>query len=377
MYNNILSLAAVGIENESGGKWDEIHGVHAVRLSGRTYHKFHSSEGRGGLQYFIFCAEEMARNHALQFNLDDNILAEIFKLLNGINSFCQECRQIGTLADITAYAHEYDRDIYASIEEMTTDINVVTHHLDVSAIVSDKLDGQHVLQIHKKNSTKTTSIHAGDSQYEPLSYPILFPYGENGWGTDSGRIHNISFDKYLISRMLKPESGMGYFGAPTDDNEGSYFPSNRFQLWSQIGQVYHVDQVSRLIDFNIRAAGYHQRVMAQAGLDHGLSHDNDNDEEDDFIVGDDELDDEGINKLHQKFADGSKKSFLSDQFHGGQRTMRKKAVNALTIVSEFGQSHFFLTVTFNQCWKEVQEALPPGQTIYENPHIACLVFKHR
>jgi hypothetical protein len=37
-YNSIFALGATGVDNGKGGGWEKIHGDHAVKLNGRTYH---------------------------------------------------------------------------------------------------------------------------------------------------------------------------------------------------------------------------------------------------------------------------------------------------------------------------------------------------
>ena len=70
-----------------------------------------------------------------------------------------------------------------------------------------------------------------------MAYPLLFPYGENGWSVDTQRC-GIGLDEYIISRMLMVEDGVYYKTSETaDDLEGTIIASNRFQVFQQLGQV--------------------------------------------------------------------------------------------------------------------------------------------
>ena len=51
------------------------------------------------------------------------------------------------------------------------------------------------------------------------------------------------------------------------------------------------------------------------------------------------------------YAPGSVPSFLSDRFHGSRRNLKKKAINALHLVSNYGKASCFLTVTCNSWWR--------------------------
>ena len=239
VYNNILALGAVGVENDRGGGWEHINGPHAVTLYGRTYHKFNNTNGRGGFQYFVYCASESAANHAVQFNCDPRTVLSLYNGLKQTNRHCQECVTIGIKADILEMADlEMDEDFSQYLKDwVIADINEKTDFFDVSAIVGEGFAGRHILQIQKKGSPFTTKINSFDGLYEPMAYPILFPYGENGWSVDTQRC-GIGLDEYIISRMLMVEDGVYYKTSETaDDLEGTIIASNRFQVFQQLGQV--------------------------------------------------------------------------------------------------------------------------------------------
>jgi hypothetical protein len=104
VYNNVLALSAVGVENEAGGGWDQIHGNHAMQLHGRTYHKFHNSRASGGIQYFLHSNEEEMIGHGNMWSLNEEILKGIYDMLLVTNPLCIECHQIGSLSDCLDFA---------------------------------------------------------------------------------------------------------------------------------------------------------------------------------------------------------------------------------------------------------------------------------
>ena len=71
---------------------------------------------------------------------------------------------------------------------------------------------------------------------------------------------------------------------------------------------------------------------------------------------------EGIQKIEEK-------SFLGDGHHGSARHLSKLAMNALTIVSELGRPTFFLTLTCNHLWPEIQCRLFPGQSAFDREDV--------
>jgi hypothetical protein len=199
----------------------------------------------------------------LRDQADDAKLIPIYDCLRSINHLCQEFRYIGSSID-----REYPWT--ENVKEMVAELNVNTHAVDISSITSDNLTGERIIQVVRKGCEHTTSIHHTDTLFEPLSYPILFPYGEEGWGEYLSR-QGLKFQQYLAARMLMPEknttsdsndgihltttddtgttsiiplsSSRGFYGHR--DSAGRFYPTNRFQSFSRLGQMYLVDQVCR------------------------------------------------------------------------------------------------------------------------------------
>ena len=203
-YNTVLSCAATAVENDEGGGFEVIHGNHAVKLHGRTYHYLTSTSGQGGIQYFTF--DRMANCVQYATSTLNNVergyeriiapyLENIFKELQEYNIICQECEQIGYYAK--DYVHnEETRDLIATINERTS-------FLDVAQITSDAATGNRIITFLRKGSRKTKSIKPPDKMWEPFLYPLLFFHGERGWGDDIRK--QVEFTDYLIARLLCPE----------------------------------------------------------------------------------------------------------------------------------------------------------------------------
>lgn len=68
---------------------------------------------------------------------------------------------------------------------------------------------------------------------------------------------------------------------------------------------------------------------------------------------------------------------LSASVQGSRRHLSYLARNALTIVSEYGKPTFFITITCNAHWPEIQERLLEGQTAFDVPAVVCMVCHQR
>jgi len=281
--NNILSLGAVGVENDKfEAGWDRIVGHHAVRLSGRTYRFLPPSNSRGGLQYFLHDGRQ--GDLALfgrERNVDESILMALYRNMQWDNHLCRAYAAIGTMSD--RLIEELGQSpTSGEVNSIIPQLNRATAEFDVSAICMDRNTGNHYLQVRLKGSRDTAEIACTSADFEPIGYPVLFPRGETGWGGKFrvGKDENghpcmkISFADYLASRMLMPEQSLTYEAANMELTDAQcadpyygkfgkvctqldtgiefFFPTNRFERFHRVGQTYLVDQMSRAIDYRLR-----------------------------------------------------------------------------------------------------------------------------
>ena len=140
-------------------------------------------------------------------------------------------------------------------------------------------------------------------------------------------------------------------------------PYSRCQVFARLGRYYIVEQMSRAIEY--RAAFL--RTL------HGIR----SKRNDVFETEDDANSAFPAPDSERQVFNNSNATFFGESFTGSPRHLKKLAMNALTIVSELGRPTTFMTGTLNPEWKEIKEALLPGQTIYDCRDIACIVFRAR
>ena len=69
-----------------------------------------------------------------------------------------------------------------------------------------------------------------------------------------------------------------------------------------------------------------------------------------------------------------KKITLPSSFLGSPRFFQKLFQDSLAVVRRFGKPTFFLTMTTNIKWPEIQNNLPPGSSANDRPDLICRVF---
>ena len=103
----------------------------------------------------------------------------LFADLKRNNLFAQECRLVGLSIERGV---GNDRS-FKSLQELRAKINVSTRTLEVGTIISDEANGG-PMRLTYKLKGETKNALATSNIVEPLVYPLLFPYGERGWGAE-------------------------------------------------------------------------------------------------------------------------------------------------------------------------------------------------
>ena len=180
--------------------------------------------------------------------------------------------------------------------------------------------------------------------YDPLKYPIMFPYGDFGWGLgmrfrNSNRKGNITCRLYYAYRI-------------TWRNPSKHF--NTLHYSSKPFQEYMCDHYAMKTQLDLNYQRNNQKKL-RADTYAGLT---------DAIANND-----GSN--------AGKRVILPSSFLGGERDMHQQYQNGMALHREFGIASLFLTMTCNPASPCVQAAIPPGFTANDRPDIVARVFRQQ
>ncbi|XP_020243540.1 uncharacterized protein LOC109821791 [Asparagus officinalis] len=70
-----------------------------------------------------------------------------------------------------------------------------------------------------------------------------------------------------------------------------------------------------------------------------------------------------------------KRIVLPSSFIGGPRDMRRRYLDAMSLVQRFGKPDLFITMTCNPEWEEIIEQLHPGQSHNDRPDLTSRIFR--
>jgi len=128
----------------------------------------------------------------------EHLRLRIFQELKEVNDLVRQLQQIGRLENFSVN-QQNEKNVIAQMNSSVQDFGV-------AAFTSDDLRGNRVMIITRKKQTFSTTIQCTDSKLEPISNPLLFPRGEDGWGASIRA--TVQFPKYLACRMIMPESDL-------------------------------------------------------------------------------------------------------------------------------------------------------------------------
>ncbi|EIW75268.1 hypothetical protein CONPUDRAFT_35897, partial [Coniophora puteana RWD-64-598 SS2] len=69
--------------------------------------------------------------------------------------------------------------------------------------------------------------------------------------------------------------------------------------------------------------------------------------------------------------------YLPASFLGSRAWSSNQIADSLAVAGALGNPTFFITMTCNSCWPEIQDRLRPGQTYVDIPLVVVRVFKRK
>lgn len=309
--NNLFSMTAIGVH----GSFMNLQMPSNVVVSGRTYHRLLDlKSGQHSLRWFLYDEagrQEQAAKHAVPMEL----ISVWRNCLLRHNAFLKRIQIAKDKAGDAAF--EVRVDDYVAGREVAAVFNTVNMQaVDPRTIV---------FKAHGEENHQFISIFS--PFYEPLQYPILFPYGELGWSPRNKE--GLSQCQWYRRRILMED---------------------RFQKYSRLAQEYMVDMYSRVEEERI--------LVIKRGKQHQRSR---------FE----------INEVDGWDGDDSWHSQLPASFMGSRAWASNQVADALTLCRKFGKPTLFITMTTNPNWQEITSQLLPGQNASDVPQVVVRVFHQK
>jgi hypothetical protein len=337
-------------------------GPYTFRLSGHNYHRIGTllpthADGRPRFaQLYIYDTENEVDNRIYSIQnfspssgdevIFRDILRELIEMLDRHNSLVQAFR----MARERFFESTMQPVRLRLISSRTTD-GRLTNLPAVSEIAAllpgdaNETNNRDVL-IEERGTGHIKRISELHPKYMALQYPLLFPYGEDGYGlhipmnTGTTDRNNISLREYYCFRL--------HFR----DSEG-----HNLHRAGRLFHTYIVDAYAAVTENNLDWYKRNQNKI-RSELYHGLHESYFNGERNADSIG--------------------RRSILPASFTGGPRHMVQQYQDAMAICRWAGPPDLFVTMTCNPRWIEIDRhvrKLVPGQQNTDRPDIFARVFK--
>ncbi|XP_050890313.1 uncharacterized protein LOC127095705 [Lathyrus oleraceus] len=319
-------------------------GIYTFRAQGAFYHNiggFYPNEGVRPrfLQLYIYDTDNELHNR-MQENpqLHQNVVHKLQKMLHQFNPFVIRFKQLSILPNISECSlilkerprnhHQYNLPTAEQVAAIIVgcDADSLDYGRDINVI---RCDGN----LKKVQETK--------GYYDPLQYPVLFPFGTLGWDINTTncngrRVSCRAYYSYML--QIRPNDQSMLLNA------------------GRLLQQYVVDNYVKIESGRLRWIKEHQSDI-RSELYQGLH--------DALHVG--ETNAENIGK----------RTILPSSFIGSRRDMTQRYEDGMAIVLNGGKPDIFLTMTCNPSWSEITSELLPFQTPQDRPDLLTRIFRSK
>ncbi|VDL81296.1 unnamed protein product [Nippostrongylus brasiliensis] len=353
-YNSALAMASMGahIVPPTGP------GPYCFRIHDQIYHSIgplHPEEGQPrqyGQVYILDTSQAAHERLGIVQNIscDATLMRTLSRLIASINPYAQAFKMMGEVEraeeELARAQHRPPSNLMMVFEESRArglarrpyDIPTANKVAAVYVAEDDDVPATRSLAVHLRGGA-LQQISGIDKRCDPLTYPLFFPTGEDGWhvnlkNTKNERLSQMKYYAYLLSIR---------------DDEW-----NPLLRGGKLLQQFIVDAYVKIEQNRLHYHRTHQKELRLDTFSGPADY-----------VGQENTDITGP---------PGRRIVLGSSFKGGPRNMQQSYQDAMAIVARHGKPDVFLTITCNPQWREIRENLLPGQSAEHRPDLTTRVF---
>ncbi|XP_021995720.1 uncharacterized protein LOC110892890 [Helianthus annuus] len=361
-YNTNFSFASMGVtlDDTLNNMRD---GVYTFRAHRGIYHKIDQLVPRDGTPRYLqlyFYDPDAELDLRLQWPNLDRRITQILTRVFSTNPYVDTFRRLAELGPLD----NYRVTLNASVELDQRVYNRPT----TSEVAGIWVEGNDNITSYKRSivvygrSEYSQTIQPYFSCYDPLSYPLFFPNGESGWHANIPR-HGVSINEVRNNDNIEGEMEESNTRSGRTTVAMREYYCYKFQIRStenvllfggRLLQQFVVDVYIKMETSRLQFCERNQAKI-RADLYQGL------------------VDCVNAGEVHANRV--GKRIVLPASFIGGPRDMRRRFLDAMTLVQDDGKPDIFLTMTCNPKWPEICDNLHVGQTAQDRPDLVSRVFR--
>ncbi|KAL1355887.1 uncharacterized protein [Arachis hypogaea] len=354
-YNSMFAFTSLG-----GKVMDSVNdgrGPPQFIISGQNYHRIGSLLPVAGekpkfAQLYVYDTQHEIMHRQRIFGqtseIDKELITELLQMIDTHNVIAQSFRRVRELYEchpseifsLKLYSQRnVDRRMYSapSCDEVA------------ALIIGDFDSSDHGRDIIVRSTGgRLQRIYETHALYWPLQYPLLFPYGEDGYQPNIGyRGQPLEYVPGRRTRVSLRE--FICFCLQIREHEDGIIHKSRRLFQQFVVDCFTMIESQRLYEIRMKQSTIRGEVLQ--GIEEAMRR------------GDDEASSIGTRII------------LPSSFTGSRRYMFNRCQDAMAICKHFGYPDLFLTITCNPNWPEFQrfterERIP----IADRPDISCRVF---
>ena len=279
-----------------------------------------------------------------------DLLKDIQTILHEVNPFVRDFKQIIDMPENEIAEGRIVITAKTPVNEHARRYNAPTNLQEVSVLMEP---GKHDLVIERRGGGLQT-ISDLNPKGMPMHFTLLFPFGTYGWDPES---------KHAVGnrRVSTREYYAFHLNVRHGDHENFlHMTCKLFQEWICTSWVHVENQRLNYQNQNQKALRADSYKNVKQATDERMR---------ELVPREDGL----YNDDHQTAAIGRK--ILASSFTGSPRWYNAKFQDGMAICREFHKPDYFVTMTCNPHWPEIQNELLEGQAAQDRPDLVAKVFK--
>ncbi|XP_021719079.1 uncharacterized protein LOC110686798 [Chenopodium quinoa] len=353
LYNNVFAFTSLGGDHKAETK----NGIYVFKLHGQIYHNIPSlvpgEKGQQYMQLYFYDGQQELANRVKCFStLRENILSMLMEItnLNPYARFFRSLREV-TISDSTQILLNKttvpDQRVYNAPTSDEVDV------IWAENTSSSDSESPHILVISVNDSLHMIKHYYGC--YDPLQYPLLFPYGDCGW-TQGLKKMSMGGIQQLQSQTDPVSSCSIHTTEELLDEEARRANGGSSKADKHISarEYYAYRLQCRSRNYLLRAGRCFQQYIVEMYVK-GLL--------------------DTIDCAEECAANVGRRVILLATFIGGPRDLKKRYLNTMSLVQRFGKPDLFITMTCNPNWPEIKQELAIVEEAQNRPNIVSRVFR--
>ncbi|XP_073130774.1 uncharacterized protein [Henckelia pumila] len=374
-YNNMFAFTSIGIHCDKSLATRN-NGIYTCRVQGQVYHFMDqlipsNNQNPKNLQLYFYDTEhEILNRMYISSKFKETVVKKLTHILS-TNPYVNFFRSLSTIQNLNAYkiALEADPSIDQRVFNKPTVSQVAGIWLENDE--SHEYSSQHI-QIYPKNSETQIIKH-----YFACYDPLIFPNGESGWHRNIKRLNerqkrispratcdgeNIyDIQNFTTTNSSKKTENKRStvscreyycYKLQIRKNDKSFLLHTGRLLQQYVIDMYIKIETSRLEFFRTKDMQQRLRNEIYCGLLDSMA--------------------QGL----EMGSDIGKRTILPASFIGGPRDMRKRYMDAITLVQRYGKPDIFLTMTSNPNWPEIKALCLPSDEVQNRPDLIARIFQY-